>query len=171
MGSESLRNLVETSRGRLTVVLSDRSCTMLIRRLTPGEALPECRHVRSDVVIQVIAGTAELDRGSPERPRRSRKGGSHGTPAAAPEVLFIACGEPYVLGNPGADQLVLLTLICPGVTTLDSKPYGSLRCPVCSAEVAVEEGDVPGDRVICPDCTVWMRIVEAERGYTAELAG
>ncbi len=155
METKPLREMLTTSHERLCVVLSDHSCTMLVSRLAPGETLPERRHVRSDVILQVMEGTAEVS-------------GVHDASVDSSQALFVPCGRPYTLRNPGPADLVLITLICPGVTTLESRPYGSVRCPVCTAEVPIEEGDLPGDRFICPDCTAWMKIVEAERGYTAE---
>ncbi|HUW57592.1 MAG TPA: hypothetical protein VMZ92_13215 [Planctomycetota bacterium] len=155
MDTRPLKDILTDPHEPTTVVLSDPSCTMLVCRIGAGETAPERRHVRSDVVLQVISGTAEVNGVRKTSVRRS-------------QALVVPCGESYALGNPGPDPLVLIVVICPGVTTLESRPYGSVRCPVCSAEVAIEEGDLPGDRFICPDCTTWMRIVEAERGYVAE---
>jgi len=155
MDTKRLNEMLTTSEERLRVVLSDPSCTMLVSRLAPGETLPERRHVRSDVVFQVMAGAAEI---------RGFRSASLGVSQA----LLVPCSRPYTLQNPGPAELVLITVICPGVTTLESRPYGSVRCPLCTAEMPIEEGDLPGDRFICPDCTVWMRIVEAERGYIAQ---
>ena len=156
MDTGLLKDILETSDERTAIVSSDPSCTMLVCRIPPGETTPERRHVRSDVVGQVWSGTAELD-------------GFRKASLGESQALFVPCGESYTVRNPGLETLVLIVVICPGVTTLESRPYGSLRCPTCSAEVAVEEGDLPGDRVICPDCTTRMRIAEAERGYTAEM--
>ena len=158
MIASALDAAVESGEGRLTVVSSDRSCTVLVLRQAPGETLRSRRHLRSDAVLQVLSGTAEFE---------GRRKGSLVTPG----VLFVRSGETYSLRNAGGDTLLLLVVLCPGVTILDSRPYGSVRCPLCSAEVAIEEGDVGGDRVICPDCTAWMRIVETEKGYAAEPAG
>jgi len=158
MIASALEAAVESAEGRLTVVSSDRTCTVLVLRAAPGETLGSRRHLRSDAVLQVLSGTAEFE-------------GFRKVSVARPGVLFVPSGEAYSLRNAEGDTLLLLVVLCPGVTILDSRPYGSVHCPLCSAEVAIEEGDVVGDRVICPDCTVWMRIVETEKGYAAELAG
>lgn len=155
MCAELLKSIVESSRKPLTVALSDAQATVLVLRLPPGGSLPERRHVRSDVVIQVLEGRAEIK-------------GFAAHSLATPEVLFIPRGEGYSVRCSSEDPLVLLTVITPGVTMLESRPFGSVKCPMCSAEIAVEEGDLAGDRFICPDCTVSMRIVEADRGHVAE---
>jgi len=155
MMSRALDAAVESAEGRLTVVSSDRSCTVLVLRLSVGETLRSRRHLRSDAVLQVLSGIAQFE-------------GLRKDPLSAPGVLFVPSGETYSTRNAGSDTLLLLVVLCPGVTTLDSRPYGSVHCPLCNAEVAIEEGDVSGDRFICPDCTAWMRIVETEKGYIAE---
>ena len=125
MCAHSIQTVVESSREPLTVLQSDPQATMLLLRLPPTASLPERRHLRSDVVLQLVAGAVEID-------------GFVARSLQAPEVLFIPRGRPYSLGNVSTEERVVLFVITPGVTTLESRPFGSVRCPLCSAEIAVE---------------------------------
>ncbi|HUV39774.1 MAG TPA: cupin domain-containing protein [Planctomycetota bacterium] len=156
MCAESLTQAIDVSNEPRAVLRSDPQTTVLVLRLAPGTTLPERRHVRSDVLVQVVEGAAAVE-------------GFVSRTLGVPDVLFIPRQASCVLRNPGEGTLVLLVVLTPGVTALESRPFGSVRCPLCAAEIAVEEGDQSGDRFICPDCTVWMRIVEADRGYAAAL--
>ena len=152
MFSSALQTALESTEP-LAVVQSDAQATTLVLRLASGRTFPERRHLRSDVVLQVIAGHVKVD-------------GFTAAALDAPGALLIPSGASYTLKNAGAAEAVLLVVITPGVSALDSRPFGSVRCPWCSAEIPVEEGDEVGDRILCPDCTAQMHLVEADRGYS-----
>ena len=154
---ETRGNLVkvayESASGGPVVLACSPEGTVILRRVPAGGGLPRHRHSRSDVVHQVMSGRCHLDIEEPS--------------VAAPAVRYLPRGATCELGVEGDEELVLLSVICPGVSRLASKPYGSVFCPLCTSEIAIEEGDQPADRVICPDCGIWMRLIEQDKGYHA----
>jgi quercetin dioxygenase-like cupin family protein len=149
-----LKAAYESAPGGPVVLASSPEGTVILRRLPPGGRLPRHRHGRSDVVHQVLAGRCRID---------------DGTVLAAPAVRYVPRGTACAFVVDGEEEAVLFSVTCPGVTRLVSKLYGSVFCPVCTAEIAIEEGDAPGDRVVCPDCGVWMRLVEHDKGFRSEM--